>query len=321
MDISTVQKIITLLSGLPVSNVILIGGEPTIHPNFLAIVAMIKASGFNPLLVTNGIRFKEEDFLDQALNSGLAGINTSFKAPNGIQYKRLTGKNAFSDVMTAIGNIERKRIKANISHRVSLTMCEYIFPIFDETISAIKDSGASILLLDTERPVIINGKISSPKRATPKEVADFLVEKYPIMEKCGMEFYIRLSLPFCLFPEWFIEELVKKNRIISGCQLMYGNGIIFDQRGRILPCNYFCDNPLGEIGSDIVNSQDYVEFREREDIATFYRKVTGCPHQKCVECDQWRFCGGGCRIYWFQRKYDELIGNFKPGHGPRKECQ
>lgn len=52
----------------------LLGGEPTLHPDLVEIVACIKNKGLNCILVTNGVRFLEDEsdlLLDSLLAAGL----------------------------------------------------------------------------------------------------------------------------------------------------------------------------------------------------------------------------------------------------------
>jgi len=305
MSMNTVKMAINLFKGLPLKNVILIGGEPTIHPNFLEIIALVKEAGLHPLLVTNSIRFTDKKFLKETIKAGITGITTSLKAADDEQYEKFTGKRVFSDVMEAISNINAEKIY----NKISVTVCDGLFHDFERMLDAITKSGCQMFSLDMERPIIINGETSSPGKASPKEIAKFFVAAHPKIEACGIRFTVKISIPFCLFPTDFIEKMVAKNQIISGCQIFNGSGIIIDQKGRILPCNHFCDNPLGKIGTDFITAEEYIAFRNKPDIKDFYNTIKSCPHQNCVDCCQWKFCGGGCRIHWLHRTADELIGN------------
>lgn len=307
ISIDTVKMAINLFKGLPLENVILIGGEPSIHKDFLDIVALVREAGFHPLLVTNGIKLADRNFLNETIKAGVMGVTTSLKAADDEQYEQLTGKRAFSEVMAAISNLNASKVY----HKISITVCDGLFHGFEKMLDAVLKSGASMLSLDMERPVIINGVTRSSGKASPKEIAKFFTSVYPKIESYGIRFNVKISIPFCLFPSSLIDELVKKNQIISGCQIFNGKGIIIDSRKRILPCNHFCDNPLGELGIDFTTAAEYLSFRKRPDVKNFYETIKSCPHKKCVDCHQWKFCGGGCRIHWLHRTTDELIGDFK----------
>ena len=311
MRLELVQRAIDLFKGLPLENVILIGGEPTIHPDFFKIIKMIKTAGFRPFLVTNSLKFANKNFLQSAIKAGLVGITTSLKAGNDNQYYQFTGRRVFPTVMKAIDNINKSEISHK--HKISVTVCKPLFENFDEIIEVIAKSNAESLSLDMERPIIVNNEIQGDGMATPREMADFFVRIYPRLVASGTRFIVKVSIPFCLFPEDFIERLFDNNNIISGCQIFDGRGIIVDPYGRILPCNHFCNNPIGQLGLDFSTAEGYYEFRQRPDVNKFYRIIASCPHQNCVDCKYWQYCGAGCRVRWLYQGADELLGNFQKG--------
>lgn len=305
MDISIVDKCINVFKGLPLSSVILIGGEPTIHPQFNKIVKMISQSGLRPSVVTNSIMFKDKKFLSETVEAGITGISTSIKAESNYRYKKFTGVAAFDNVMEAVGNIEAIK-DPKFFHKISVTICKSIFDCFDDVLDMISGSGVKMVSFDLERPIIIDNKAVFEDFASPKEMADFLVAAYPKMEQMGVRFNIKIGIPFCLFPEDFIEMLTTRHQIISGCQIFDGKGIIVDEQGRILPCNHFCDNPLGELGS---TGDEYIRWRQGVEIEDFYNKIGSYPDKKCVDCNQWKYCGGGCRIHWLYKGANEMLPN------------
>jgi len=303
MSLDTVEKSLVLLRSLPLNKVILIGGEPTVHPDFLTIVGMIKNAGLKPTLITNGIKFKDLAFLKKTVDLGVAGITISLKAFSDEQYGDLTGKRAFEDTMLSIENIASIGVDAN----VSITIGKELFESVDEMIGVMKRSAVNSFSLEMERPIISENRASLSGESTPQETANFFMDMYPKLDKSGINFVVKMSLPFCLFHPDFIEMLKKKKRIISGCHIYKGSGIIIDPSGKLLPCNHFCNNPLGEIGRDFSTGNGYIDFRKRADVEKFYKTLSSYPHQKCVHCEYWSQCGAGCRMQWLCRKPDELI--------------
>lgn len=306
MTLDVVQRSIDFMKGLPVKEVILIGGEPTIHPQFLQIVRMLKEAGFRPLVVTNGIEFANREFLEAAIEAGVNNVTTSLKAANEEDYERFTGKKMFSTVMTAIKNLN----ETGIPHKVCVTVCEDVIEGFDGIIDALIESKPPLFSFDMGRPVIVNGQVQGDGIALPKTMAEFVIKIYPKLLASGITFNIKMLIPFCLFPRSFIETLIKNDHLSSACQIFEGTGIIIDPKGRLLPCNHFCDNPLGQIGIDFSTADEYVQFRLRSDIADFYKTMGSCPAQECVDCKYWQYCGGGCRIHWLRYGADEMIGSF-----------
>lgn len=307
MTLEVAKGAIEIYNGLRIKNVMLIGGEPTIHPQLLDIVRLIHQAELNPLLVTNGIRFSDANFAKAATAAGLSRAIVSLKGADENQYQLLTGRSVFALVQEGIKNL----ISCNLRCTVSITIGADTFANFDEILEAAVKSGAKQISVNMERPVIIGNRTYANDRIAPRRMAEWVTNIYSKIKKCGVRTAIKIGIPFCLFTEEFIETMLKEDCLISGCQLLRGNGIIFDQRGKLLPCHHFCSYSLGQLGNDFATSADYLSFRQREDIALFYGKAGACPHRACVECKYWKICGGGCRIHWLHWGADELIGNFQ----------
>lgn len=303
MTLETVEKSLTFFKGLPLKRVILIGGEPTVHPDFLTIVKMVKNAGLIPALITNGIKLANDTFLANTIASGVSGITISLKGSSDDQYLALAGVKSFQKVKMAIANVSR----SGVNHSVSVTVGDGLFDDFDRMIDFLLESGTSNVSLDMERPTVSSGQACSSGKTSAKAMADFFVSTYPKMISSGMDFVIKTSIPFCLFPAGFIEKLKSDHRIVSGCHIYGGSGLIIDPSGKLLPCNHFCENPLGELGVDFSIGEEYLAFRKRGDVTEFYSLISSYPHERCVQCEHWEDCGAGCRIRWLHQDAENLI--------------
>ncbi len=307
MSMKTFSQIVYVLSGLPIGRVALIGGEPTIHPEFWKMTRLLKEAGAKVALVTNSIKFADVGFLKQTINAGVSGIMTSLKGGSPLAYLEGTGSSsAFSKVTRAIRNIE----DSGIPHEVSITACESTMQNFAEIVEAVKASGVQYFSVDTERPVMLKGGLEPGNFPNCPKIAAFLMSAYPVLVQSGLNFCIKVSIPFCHFPEGFIQQLRDGNHLSSGCQMINGSGLIFDPTGNLLACNHLCENPLGTLGIDFSDGEGYYAFRNRPDLASFYKGMGTCPNQRCVECEHWTLCGGGCRLHWLCAGADELLGQF-----------
>jgi uncharacterized radical SAM superfamily Fe-S cluster-containing enzyme len=78
---------------VPASAVQLTGGEPTIHPDFFAVVAKAKELGFSHVqAASNGIRFAEPGFARAAAAAGLHTIYLQFDGVNDEVYEQTRGR-------------------------------------------------------------------------------------------------------------------------------------------------------------------------------------------------------------------------------------
>ena len=312
MSTDTFLQIVTLLSGLPIGRVMLIGGEPTIHPNFLEAVRTLKKAGMDVAVLSNSIKFEDNNFLRQTIEAGVSGIMTSIKGGNASDYLQGTGSpSAFTKVMRAISNIEA----SGTPHEVSVTVCESTMKSFADIIETVKTSGARRFLVDTERPVLLSGGLKPGNFPDCAKIAAFLMSTYPALVQSGLNFSIKVSIPFCHFPPSFIRQMREDNHLASGCQMINGSGLIFDPAGKLLACNHLCENPLGTLGLDFSDGEGYYAFRNRPDLTGFYKRMGTCPDQRCVECEHWTLCGGGCKLHWLCAGANELLGQYSEKGG------
>jgi MoaA/NifB/PqqE/SkfB family radical SAM enzyme len=86
------------------TRLILSGGEPTIHPNYVEFVRLGRQAGYPKIqTVTNGRMFSYGDFLDRCLDAGLGEITFSIHGPNAKIHDALVGtKGAFEQEMTGL---------------------------------------------------------------------------------------------------------------------------------------------------------------------------------------------------------------------------
>lgn len=306
MTIKTIKKSVDLLKDLGVDSAILIGGEPTIHPNFFEIIKIIKSAGLNAFLVTNAIKFSSRDFLNKTLEAGISSITVSFKAANQQMFLEDTGKNLFDAQVRAVQNI----VDSGVNHVVNITACENLMNNFDEMIQTVKSTGTDKFSIDTGKPIFLDGKSIVDGMGTPKESARFIMDVYPKLEKSRLRFSVKVAIPFCLFPREFVEKMIDDGNILTGCQMVGGRGLIIDPKGNMLPCNHLCDLSLGRIGKDFVNAKEFSNFRKRNDIVKFYQSVSSYPDRRCASCSYWTMCGSGCKLYWLHYKADSLLGEF-----------
>lgn len=85
---------------------ILSGGEPTIHPDFVKFVKLGSLAGYRKVqTVTNGRMFAYPDFLKRSLDAGLSEITFSIHGPNAKVHDALVGtKGAFEQEVHGLHN-------------------------------------------------------------------------------------------------------------------------------------------------------------------------------------------------------------------------
>jgi len=91
--------------------VVLSGGEPAIHPEFIRIIGLARQLGYTHVqVITNGRMFSYSEFLRQAVKAGLSEVTFSVHGASAAQHDRLAGvPGAFSQTLLGISNAVKIR--------------------------------------------------------------------------------------------------------------------------------------------------------------------------------------------------------------------
>jgi MoaA/NifB/PqqE/SkfB family radical SAM enzyme len=99
------------------TRLILSGGEPTMHPNYLDFIALGVRAGYRKIqTVTNGRMFSYPEFLQRCLQAGLSEITFSLHGPNAKIHDALVGvKGAFEQETAGLKNaIASQKVIVNV---------------------------------------------------------------------------------------------------------------------------------------------------------------------------------------------------------------
>ncbi len=101
-----------------------LGGEPTIYPKILEMVALAKKEGYNRISIcTNGRKLSKADFLQDLIDAGLTRVALSIHSHTATLEDRITGrKGSFSQKMMAISNLVKVRDQGFLPDGFSLNV-------------------------------------------------------------------------------------------------------------------------------------------------------------------------------------------------------
>lgn len=136
--------------------------------------------------------------------------------------------------------------------------------------------------------------------ATDIEIVNKLTADYDIVNNIlNGYFSIQMTLRFCMWPDEFMNKLIERQQISCGCIPWSGNGIIFDHTGKLLLCHTLKDFPIGQYGIDFSTSKEYNKFWNKNKIVKLRKRFFSYPSVKCVNCEEFSYCLGGCPLTWF----------------------
>lgn len=101
--------------------------------------------------------------------------------------------------------------------------------------------------------------------------------------------------------------MLNKKRISTCCHVQKGSGIVFDVTGEVIPCNHFLGYPFENKPLNLQNKNAIEELLNTKIVKQFKDTVNRYPSNKCINCNLWHICGGGCFTRWFYNNPKEYI--------------
>jgi MoaA/NifB/PqqE/SkfB family radical SAM enzyme len=117
LDLKTVKRKLRQGRKQGIKKLILSGGEPTLHPDYLRILKFGRSIGYNGIqTVTNGRMFAYKGFLQKAVECGLTETTFSMHGHNKKLYERQSGiEGSFEQALTGLLNaLKTKGLIVNI---------------------------------------------------------------------------------------------------------------------------------------------------------------------------------------------------------------
>ncbi len=288
MSLRTARRLIKIGQGIGTKNFILLGGEPTLWPHLNEVCRSLG----NATIITNGWRYADRARAEKDLSTG-ASISISLKAGNRGQYKQLTKVDAFDKVLLAVRNL----VQLGQPPHVSITANALVADNLDELIKVSFDHGACGVTLELCSPVFDCGKPRRGYMLSPQEMADRIVALDYLFDACP-ELVLTQSLPFCLYPDGFLDQLKQRGQLLSGCHVIQRKGIIFTPKGGLLLCNALHDFELGRLGVDFHDAATFKQFWNRKEVVEANETLVCYPHHLCQSCETYNACCGGCPLQW-----------------------
>lgn len=303
MSLSLATKLIDVIKPLGIRNITIIGGEPTLWSHLLEFNSLLKREGIESTLVTNGTRFGNDNYWDEYCRAPNTRIGLSIKAYDGNSFYALTQRKAF--------DLTKAGIKRALCISRGGAGIVYSGSSADEIAKlarfAVKN-GAKSLGISPSTPAFINSEADPSGATVPSEFIKGIVAHYPLLDELfNGRINIAVKLPLCIWPREFMMMLIEKQQISTTCQLHHRSGLIFDTDGTLLSCNSLSDFPIGKFNSDYHDTESLKKHLKSQSVISFYNSVMSYPSHKCAECEIYKYCAGGCPLFYGVYDAEELI--------------
>ena len=140
-----------------------------------------------------------------------------------------------------------------------------------------------------------------------RKMGSFVSYIYPKLEDSKLNYTIEISFPLCLIEPLTLQKMINEEKISTCCHIQKGNGIVFDVTGEVIPCNHFLGYPFKEEALNVKNLNAIEELLQSDIVKELKENVKRYPTFKCIDCELWSLCGGGCFTRWFYIDPKEYI--------------
>lgn len=304
MNFELAKSLIDIAKEVGTKSIFLIGGEPTIHPDFFQILKYILNKDLKAIVVTNGIFLSNDDFCKKILNLNLSKLHfgISLKGSTEEEYKNNCGVAVMQSVLDGIENCE----KYYFSYSLSYVLTENNVLNLDRFVNNIRNYQINkrISFIICNDALDHNGEIN--KNSThPLKIDELFSNKYDLINSItDGKISLHQTLPLCQCNQETLQKMLNKNQITTSCHVHKRNGLIFDTDGSLLLCNNLPEFAFGKYKIDFNDGKSLCKYWDSDYAVSLYKKFTTMPSIDCMNCDKSSLCGGGCCVQWFSNDFD-----------------
>ena len=296
MSFKMAKELSKILKKMGISNVMLIGGEPTMWEHLYNFNRLANEIDLTTTIITNAYLFSDDDYWEKYRHMPADYSVISIK---GVSEEQLI-KNA------GIANIKNAKIgmeRAAQIHKVvgAETVCSTLTTkedLIDIAIYA-KHIGAQTFLVSLCN-ITLEGETAVDHFVIDSEESmRALLDAYSKLDDIfGENLEIHTTLPYCILPADFLNTLMKKKQLSSACNVHSRSGIVFDYNGDVLFCNSIFNTVVAKYKKDFHDSASLIEYLNRDSVKEEYAEILRFPAECCTYCSQNAYCRGGCIANW-----------------------
>ncbi len=304
MTLTLALKILEIIVAIGVKRLFLIGGEPTLWTHLFDFNSVMKARGIKSTLVTNTHRFSDDEYWNEYLKYPNTHIGASFKAFDSVSLIENTGVTLFTEVT--------KGLKRVFGHQPnSIASFVYSKPCKGHFLDMVKyavDCGAFGVSVNFCSPAISESFVDDRFLVDIDDLVGEITSSYEeahVITKGRLVFVMKH--PLCIWPRVFLQLLKERGQISTTCHLQHQSGAIVDTDGSLLICNSMFGFPVGKYGRDFEDAESLNNFFSSKKVKSFFSQVRRYPCKKCINCEIFEDCLGGCPLLWMAYSPDKVI--------------
>ena len=205
-----------LLSSPEKNDLVISGGEPTIHKDFFDIVRFANKHYRHISLMTNGIKFADLSFLKETIDAGVDRISIPFYSSDGTIYNELVGNPcAFDNIVQGLKNINSLLQEKDIFVQVKLLLAKFTYKSNPITLDYIKKNFPRIKRVSLSGFHISNKALKHSNQCVINYNESRLYNDLVIKKLIEYNYKFQVSeIPLCAFTEEIINYILKNNHVM-----------------------------------------------------------------------------------------------------------
>jgi radical SAM protein with 4Fe4S-binding SPASM domain len=277
------KQVLDRLHAIGVPHVIFTGGEPTLHPDLVELVAHGRDLELVTGMNSNGRRYADRAFTAAVADAGLSHLQITLQSHRSEIHNAMTGATSFADTVRGVQN----SLDAGLHTITNTTLTRRNSADAEQTVEFLHDLGLKAFAMNG---MIHSGSGCGFDDAIPEDsLAPVLAAVRDRADELGMRFLWYTPTPYCRLSP---VELGLGPRRCNAAEYT----VAIEPDGSVLPCQSYyqpAGNILRDDWDEIWNSPLFRSFRGRIEAPQDF----GLP-EMCRQCPDLTLCGGGCRLAW-----------------------
>ena len=202
-------KILSIIRQIGVKHLLVIGGEPTLWKHLFEFKRECREAGIKTTLVTNALRFANDEFWFRYLQSPNDKVGPSIKAFDAPSAQRLAQLPDFESARKAL-----TRLVAKFNCGVTFVHNSFARNDLVSLARFAKSCGVNRIGISPCTPSLSDGKPEITGMVPLQEIVSDVVSQYQeLHDLMDGKLTLALKIPLCLWPKDFIEKLKERGEI------------------------------------------------------------------------------------------------------------
>ena len=236
LEFEKVKKLVDSYIKKDYEEVILTGGEPTLHKDLPKIISYCKKNNFPARIITNGQKIADEEYLRKLIDAGLKNIHLSIYSHTEVQNRLTNNKDSLQKIRESLDNLSEFNIDLNINTVINKKNADHLSDLVKFLINNYPSINHFVFNnLDPRSERAQNNKDTIP------DLTDFEVELHKALKSLEeKEVTFRVErVPLCYMPEFEYSSTETRKIVKNEVRPIQ----FLDEKEALIQRNFFYNKP------------------------------------------------------------------------------